>query len=156
MTELATRVSVDDAERALLTGEAPADVASAEEATRDIVIRLLQAESDAELNAAMTAYGAQEILGIPHTVNDVRWLRSAFDEGNAVFAVMDATNEETGERYAVTCSSSNVLASLINLSKRARFPVSVTVQRSEKATANGFYPLRLTVNSNNGSATPAE
>jgi hypothetical protein len=150
------KLGIDEAEQALLTGEDLPGETDPEQAAREIVMRLINAGTDEELNASLTAMGAQEVIGVPFVVHAVRWHRSAFEEGNPVFAVIDATLGVDGARVAVTCSSSNVMASLINLVRRDRLPASVVIHKAEKDTARGFRPLRLQVLSLDGEHTADE
>ena len=141
-----TDIAVIDHEavtKALLDGIELPEVESGEDASRSIVARILASEDAETVLADSAATPAQEVLGRPLQVYGVRWLRSAYEEGPVVFALLDVADIESGERMTVSCGARNVMAQLLRLDQLGALPVAVVIRKADKATANGYYPLWL-------------
>ncbi len=131
---------------AILLGdqEAPKVVDDPVEISREIMRQLLGAETDAELEAIGSATGWRELEGVPIELQNFRWRPSAFDEGHAVFFIVQGTRLDTGERVVLTTGAGNVLAQLCNLARRDRLVGAVRmIVRADTPTSNGYYPLWL-------------
>ncbi len=119
-----------------------ADVASAE-----IVARILSATSEDEV-AAVAEKGttrAEDVVGLPLVIQAVRFGKSGFENGPAVYALMECVEPQTGERLTVTCGSRNVMAALLKLKQLDALPTKVpwTIKVADKASAGGYYPMWL-------------
>jgi hypothetical protein len=113
----------------------PADI------QREIMAQLLSAESDAELESVGSATGWRELAGIPMELHGFRWRPSSFEEGAAVFFVVDATRLDTGQRVALTTGSGNILAQLVNMARRNTLVGSVrALEIADRETKSGFRP----------------
>lgn len=115
------------------------------EAARSIVLRILDAETDEQLTPT-GATGGRQLLKVPLEIHPpLRVFPSQYEgEGPAWFVVFDAIRLDTGERVAVSTSSSNVLAALLNCIKRGRFPErKMMFVESDRPTKAGFVPLWL-------------
>ena len=122
------------------------------QATADaIVARILAAMDDATPEEAVKrafagnqAIGAKALIGVPLTVKAVRWARSRFQQGAAIFAIVDVTRLDTGDDLVVTSSARNVLAQLMVCQRVGGFPVEgLAFAESATETANGFKPMWL-------------
>jgi hypothetical protein len=135
---------LEDLEKLLLSGERPDVVDDPEEIGREIMMQLLAAESDEELESFGSATGWRDLEGVPVEIHGFRWRPSAYEEGANVFFVVNATRLDDGSRVVLTTGSQNVLAQLINMAKRGTLVgAKRMLTRAEKPTARGFYPLWL-------------
>lgn len=137
--------SLDQLDEILLTGELNVEVVDDPgEVSRQIVAQLLAAQSDEDLENFGNATGWKELAGIPMELHGFRWLPSTFDEGAAVFFVVQATRLDTGERVTLTTGSLNVLAQLSNMARRGTLVGAIReLTEAETATRQGFKPLWL-------------
>lgn len=140
-TDLAAITELEDA---LLTGELSSEVLSDPvEQQRQIIAQLLNAESDDELENFGNAVGWRELMGVPIEIRNFRWLPSQYDEGPAVFMVVQGTRLDTGEQVVLTVGGANVMAQLANLAKRGRLVGAVRELTEGSKTRQGFTPLWL-------------
>lgn len=136
--------SLDELQAILLDELEPPEVSSDPEAiTREILTQILNAETDEDMLAIGKATPWQELLGLPVEIRSFKWLHSRYDQGAKVFFVVTATRGDTGEAVVLTTSGQNVLAQLINLARRERFPSWWKLVEAEKETKNGHKPLWL-------------
>lgn len=61
------------------------------------------------------------------------------------YLVVDSIDADTGEMVKWQTSSETVMAQLVKLALLGTIPAVVTVERAEKATKRGYYPLSLRV-----------
>jgi hypothetical protein len=154
-TDLAVRRSSDltaltDLGRILVTGEFDTEIVDDPDAiSRQIIEELLAAETDDELERGVGATGWIDYEGIPVEIHSFRWRKSDYEQGAPIYLIVFATDLRDGEPVTLTTGSKNVIAQLINLAQRDRFPVVRMLTRADKPTANGYYPLWL-------SSTPEE
>lgn len=92
------------------------------------ITNLLTATTDEEALRDPTALGLGEFADrIVVLQAIIGALPSAFDTGPSRYIVMDITDPETGERYAVSCGSPYVMAAAFNLAGRGSLPATVRV-----------------------------
>jgi hypothetical protein len=136
--------AITELEDALLTGELNAEVLSNPvEQQRQIIAQLLNAETDDELENFGNAIGWRELLEVPIEIRNFRWLPSTYDEGPAVFMVVQGTRLDTGESVVLTIGGANVMAQLANLAKRGRLVGAIRELTEGTKTRQGFTPLWL-------------
>jgi hypothetical protein len=136
--------SLDELQAILLDELEPPEVSTDPEAiSREIMVQILSAETDADMLAIGQATPWQELMGLPVELHKFHWLPSRYDKGAKVFFVVTAIRLDTGENVVLTTSGNNVLAQLINLQRRKRFPSVWKLVEADKETANGFKPLWL-------------
>lgn len=145
--EIAVRSSADvaavDELEAILLGEKelPEVVDDPAEIQREIMAQLLAAESDEELEQVGSATGWRELAGVPMQLHGFRWRPSSFEEGAAVFFVVNATRLDTGERVVLTTGSGNILAQLCNMARRGTLVGAVrALEIADTPTRQGFRP----------------
>lgn len=134
--------ALDDLEGILLgEKELPEIVDDPAEIQREIMAQLLAAESDEQLEQVGNATGWRELAGVPMELHGFRWRPSSFEQGAAVFFVVDATRLDTGERVVLTTGSGNILAQLVNMARRGTLVGSVrALEVADKETRQGFRP----------------
>lgn len=130
----------DDMVEALRGNNLP-EVEDPELIAQAITERILAAESAEEVLGNAQATHAQDVLNRPFVLHGLRLMRSRYNEGPGVFAVLDAEFGDDGSKEAVTCSGRTVMAQAVQLYRLGALPMSVQIVRAEKETANGFYPL---------------
>src|SRR5215469_143188 len=102
-----------------------------------------EVSTDEDMLSVGQATSWQELLGIPIELRKFRWLPSRYDQGAKVFFVVTGVRLDNGENVVLTTSGQNVLAQLINLERRKRFPSVWRLIEAEKETSRGFKPLWL-------------
>lgn len=117
--------------------------ASAQQSQSGIVARILSAVgADAVLDMGEPTK-AEELEQVPLNVTGVRWMRSTFDEGPGVYAVVDATRTDNDEQVKVTCGGVNVMTQLLKLQTMGAFPQNVKIVKATRPTKSGYYPYWL-------------
>lgn len=149
-TVLAVRSSSDlaalDQFDAILTGQAdpPEVIDDPEQISREIIMQLLAAESDDDLQNFGSATGWRDLLGVPVELRGFKWRPSTFDEGGPIYVIVQGIRMDTGEGVVLTTGSSNVLAQLSNMARRGTLVGGVwKMCQADKTTAAGFRPLHL-------------
>lgn len=136
--------SLEELQAILMDELEPPEVSTDPEAiSREIMLQILTADSDEEMLAVGKATAWQDLMGIPVEITSFHWRPSGYDKGAKVFFVVTAHRMDTGEAVVLTTGGTNVLAMLINLARRNRFPSVWKLVEAEKETANGFKPLWL-------------
>lgn len=136
-------IDTPEAAVAALRGEVLPEIEDPEIVARQITERILSADSAEEVLGGMQAIHAQDVLTRPFTLHGVRFLRSRFNDGAGVFAVLDAEFGDDGSRQSVTCSSKNVMAQAVQLWRLGALPRDVVLKQSDTPTANGYNVLWL-------------
>lgn len=138
-------------EKALLgEGELPDVSQDPEEAGRDILMRILYAENDDEAEQVNTAIGWAELAGIPIEIQGFKWLPSTIEgSGTSMYIVVFGYRMDEYEEVALTTSSKNVIAQILNYAKRDKLPCIRMLEVADKPTKRGYYPQKLV-------STPAE
>lgn len=127
----------------VLTRETPARITDPEETALAIVRQILEApDAEAVLEMAGTT-GARDMLGVPFRVRALRFMKSSFEEGSPVFAVVDIIRKDTGESTVMTCGGTNVTAQLARLQQLDALDRDLQIVQTEKPTTAGYYPLWL-------------
>lgn len=142
---------LDELEAILLREkEPPTIVDDPDEISREIMLRLLSAETDAELESFGSAVGWRDLMGVPIEIKGFTWRPSKYDgedsegaTGPAVFFVVQGTRLDTGEPVVLTTGSGNVLAQLVNMAKRRTLVGAVRMIEEGSKTTRGFNPLWL-------------
>ena len=96
---------------------------------------------DEAVGGALTP--AEQILGQPVRVHEVRFGNSDFSEqGLGIYAILDVETED-GKRIGVSCGGTMVIAYFVRRAELGGLPVDVIISKSPKATRAGFYPLNV-------------
>ncbi len=115
------------------------DVDVAEKVLRQI----LAATTADDILRAGEAVPAEAILNVPITVHAIRASESGFVDGADYYLHIEATINSNGDAITVSCGSSDVAMKLVALDMRGLLPVRCRIERSQKATKRGFFPLFL-------------
>lgn len=147
-----TSIAVREAEtlaklEAALRSDNPLDmpeiVTDPGEVARQMRIRLLDAETDEELEETGEAQGWGELSGVPIRISGFRFLPSDANPDTFYFVVFGERLDD-GENVVLTTGSDSVMATLINLAKRGKIPGAVRILTiADKPTKSGFYPHKL-------------
>lgn len=126
-----------------LRGEGELEVRDPETVQREIVSRILQAQTVEDVFNRHQPTSWRELLGVPLSVLSVSWHRSAFEESLGVFAIVAAAAADTGEVEQLVTGGANVCAQLLALQRAGALPIKVRLVESDNATAAGYKPLWL-------------
>ncbi|SRR6266568_6195249 len=140
-TELVTIEQVEDV---LLHGGEMA-VVSADAVQDDMVKRVLAAGALEEAFADFKATPAAELEGVGVTVNGIAWMRSAFEEGPKVYALLDCVVTDTGESVTVSMGGRTLMASFVWAQRNEAMPFTGTFrkERSNTNTERSFWTFKL-------------
>ena len=141
-----TQVLSDEQVEAALRGdlsEIKVAIQDPREVQLDIIKRILESPDAEAVFQGQQARGGKEVLGRPFTLRGVRWLKSSFDEGLPVFAILDASFLDDGEQLAVTTGSTNIMAQAYQLHRLGALPCDVIIEEADRDTAAGFRPQWL-------------
>ena len=138
-------VQLDELKEILLSGSLPDQEVMSDpaEAQRQIIAQLLDAQSDDDLENFGNAISWADMKGVPIEIRGFRWLPSQFDEGPAVFMVVQGTRLDTGEPVVLTTGGANVMAQLANLATRGSLVGAIREMVEGSKTRQGFTPLWL-------------
>lgn len=140
--ELVLLDSPDDAIEAM-RGNLVVQVQDPAELARQMMEAIFDAEDVDAILGRNVAIHAQDIVDRPFTLTAVRYMKSRFNEGLPVFAVMDATFLDDGSFGSVTTSARNACAQAAMLWKLDALPCDVAFRRAENPTADGYFPMWL-------------
>lgn len=113
------------------------------EAQKEILRRILSAETPDELLNVAGAQSWSDLLGVPIEVHEVSLRRSAYDEGSRVYAIVAGTRMDDGSAVTLSIGGVNVLGQLMQAARKGWLPMTFALRRADKPTAAGFYPLWL-------------
>ena len=108
-----------------------------------IAERLALAQTPDELFSENGSNGWEDRQGEPFMVRRVYWLPSSFEGGTGFFAVVEATQADTGEVTVLTTGSTGVCIQLAKAEQMGWLTEPVKLKRNEQPTSNGYYPHRL-------------
>lgn len=141
-TDLTVIENPDDAIDAI-RGNLVVKVEDPAEVSRRMMEAIFDAEDVDSILGRAIAIHAQDVIGRAFTLSGMRFMKSRFNEGLPVFAVMDAVFLDDGSTGSITCSARNVCAQAAMLWKMDALPRDVKIMRTENPTADGYFPLFL-------------
>ena len=122
------------------------NVSDADAVVGDIITQIMQAQTAEEVLTPPEAQHCRDLENIPLTMHGYKVQRSDYEEGAPVYAVMDVTRQDTGERVPVTSGAQQILGQCLRLAQLNAFPCNVMVVKATKRpTEKGNWPLRLAV-----------
>lgn len=137
-TELITLEAV---EHALLHGGDVA-VVSEEEVQRDMIRRILSAETLEEAFSTFETTPLDMILGSPVSIEGIAWMKSAFDQGPRVYALLQVKlladhvgTGKKGDALTVSMGGGTTMASFVWAQRNAAMPFKGTFSR-ERSRSN--------------------
>jgi len=137
-----TPVARDDQRLAafLAAGQSSA-VVDPQQATLDIVSRILRSDSVEDVLKRQEAIHARDVLGEPLHVVGIRRQESSVGESGPDFYMLIDCVTPDGEPYSVTCGAVNVMAQLHKLEELGAFPLMLTLVEVDKPTKTGYKPM---------------
>lgn len=147
-TEVAERagqeLTLEQVEDMLLHGGEVA-VVSADAVQDDMVRRILQSDSVEGAFANFKATPASELAGQLVEVGGIAWMRSSFDEGPKVYALLNTVVVETGEALVVSMGGRSLMASFVWAQRNRAMPIRGTFmkERSNSNTERSFWVFKL-------------
>ena len=112
------------------------------EVQRQIVARILSAETAEDVLRPQNTVSAEDILGVPLHVTNVRWMQSRVkDAAIPVFALIEATRGDDGAAVIVSCGALQVMASCLRLAQLGAIPFDAIFVQKDTPTASGYYPI---------------
>jgi len=135
-------VTIDDLRR--MINEAEEESAeSAELIEAQIFEKMLSAKNLDELLGPNEVTKWNTLLDQSVTVTGVRFNRSDFGDGPAIYAIAEA--RIGGKQALLSCGARTVMAQLLIMRDREMLPALVKLQESPRPTKNGYKPLNLAV-----------
>lgn len=139
-------IKYEDIKAALLTGR-EIDIVEPEQVSGDIVKRILESDNVEEAFGGFEATPASEIEGLVCTVHDLTWMRSTYEEGPPVYALMRVTVGDHDKPMVVSMGGRSVLAGLLWSQKNKALPVTGVFRRkgSANGSGNSYWTFQLSV-----------
>jgi hypothetical protein len=136
-TELITLEQVEDV---LLHGGAFAPV-SEDDVQRDMVRRILESETIGEAFDTFQSTPLDAIIEAPVAIGEVAWMKSAFEQGPAVYALLKVTllkdhvgTGKKGDVLTVSMGGATAMAAFVWAQRHAAMPFSGAFSRERSRT----------------------
>lgn len=108
--------------------------------TQDMVQRILESETLEDAFSNFTSVPAKDIEGVLIDINGVAFARSAFEQGPAVYALLNAKRHDTGEDVVVSMGGRTLMAALVWAMRHRAMPFQGSfVQRKSNANPERSY-----------------
>lgn len=134
-----------------LLGEVEVRLADPDTIATAIMARILEADDVSAVFEQAGTTPAADLKDVPLELRDYVLMRSEYEQGAPVYALIDAMRLDTGDVIKVTCGSRNVLAQLVTMGRLGALPRRAAITEAGKPTAQGFRPMWLVpVGPNNG------
>lgn len=120
-------------------------VVEADQVQDDMVQRVISAASLEEAFQGFKATPAAELEGIAVTINGIAFMRSAFDEGPKVYALLDAVITESDLPVTISMGGRTLMASFTWALRHDAMPVTGAFvrERSNTNTERQFWTFKL-------------
>lgn len=147
-TEVAPRnaedLTLEQVEDVLLHGGDLA-VVSADAVQDDMVRRILEAETAEQAFSNFKSTPATDLEGQLVEVRGIAWMRSSFNEGPKVYALLDTVVVETGEVLVVSMGGRSLMASFVWAQRNRAMPIrgEFVKQRSNSNTERSYWVFKL-------------
>ena len=107
----------------------------------EIAAQVLAFDSIDDILGDSTVVKLDDIIGETFTIERVQLHRSDYADGLGAYAVMFGT--KNGDPVIITSGASQVVAQCIAMHRQGFLPYTVSSRKADKATANGYYPVKL-------------
>lgn len=114
-----------------------------EDGSMRIVEQVLAATDLGGLNAPWSGANADDLLGVPIRVNDLRRSTSDFAGGLGMYLIVSGHRCDTGEAITYTTGSVSVVAQLARAWALGALPVTATLVQSDRPSKAGYFPQHL-------------
>lgn len=110
-----------------------------------ILAQLLTATSVDDLNKPWAGTSGRELAGKRLTIRSLIRRPSSFEDGPAIFLVVQCADAKTGEEVTFTTSALAVIVQLAIAHRMGIFPLIAEVVVAERPTERGYYPYHLNI-----------
>jgi hypothetical protein len=144
-------VTVEQVEDVLLHG-GDVGIVSEDEIQTDMVRRILASGTLEEAFAQFRSVGARDLRGVPLSIDGVAWMRSSFDKGPKVYALLKCTlladapgAGVEGEQVTVSMGGRTTMAAFVWAQRNARMPFvgAFHMEQSAQNPERSFYVFKL-------------
>lgn len=137
-------ITLEQVEDVLLHG-GEVEVVSSDEVQADMVRRILEAGTVEDAFNNFQSVSASDIEGVEVEVRGIAWMRSAFNEGPKVYALLDCVNIETGEAITVSMGGRSLMASFLWAQRNRAMPFrgEFVKERSRTNTERAYWLFKL-------------
>ena len=119
--------------------------ADSEEAIRQIVEQIFQAETAEALDEPWQGEGMRQFMGRLIHVQAIRRLPSDYPTGPGWYLGCDCVLDATGEKQFVTTGSVAIMAQLITAHLKGMLPLGAVPKQAERKSRNGYFPMHLEI-----------
>ena len=112
-----------------------------EEVQERILRNILRAGSPDELAGAGAAVKAIELAGIHLRAHALHPAESDFSDGPGWYLHVDVETVGNGDRLTMSVGAQDVVVKLVQAARRGWLPFDFRMERAQKATKAGFFPL---------------
>lgn len=147
MTTSTELIPLDAVQDVLLHGGA-LDIIAPEAAQEDMIRRILEASDLKDAFAEYNATPAEQIEGQQVDVTGIAWMKSSFEDGPGVYALMQVVGVESGEQMTVSMGGRSLMASFLWAQRNHKMPIRGVFrkQQSQSNTARSFWTFLLAGN----------
>lgn len=137
-------LTVEQVEDVLLHG-GELDVVSPDDVQDDMVRQILAADSLDTAFEGFKATPAADLEGVRVTIEGVAWMRSAFDDGPKIYALLRGHISETGLPVTISMGGRSLMASFVWAQRNEAMPLEGTFvrERSNSNAERSFWTFRL-------------
>lgn len=114
-----------------------------EEVQRAMAHSILSADDDAVVFGSASLPAWSELVGVPVELHGVHFNPSNVENGPGIYAVVDLTRLDTGERETRHVGGYRPVAQLLNLWRRSRYPFKGKLVEVAKAKSGQSAPLGI-------------
>lgn len=108
-----------------------------------ILALILAADTPTDLLNAGSSIPAESIAGQSITVHAIRADESLLPDGQDFYLHVDASYNGNGRHFTFSTGSMDLTAKLVSADMRGWFPLRCRVERAERPTKAGYFPLFL-------------
>lgn len=138
-----TEIVISDETRALFAQMAMAVPEPTGDASERIVLQILNATSWDDLDDPWDSTKAETLVDVELRIDAITRHPSSYAEGLGIFLVAHGVRMDTKAEIVFPTGSISIVAQLTKAYLLGAFPVYVTLRRSPRPTAKGYYPQHL-------------
>lgn len=134
MTEPSTELIAPGEIADILLGGGNVEVLDAADVQEDIIRRILASPDLESAFAQAETTPARELDGVMLTVHNVKWAKSAFPEGAAVYALLQVTPDGADGDEIVSMGGRSLMASFLFAQINGHYPIRGTLRERQSKT----------------------
>ena len=137
-------LTVEQVEDVLLHG-GELDVVSPDDVQDDMVRQILASGSLDDAFGGFKATPASDLEGVRVIIDGVAWMRSAFDAGPKIYALLRGRIADSGMPVTISMGGRSLMASFVWAQRNEAMPLTGTFvrERSNTNTERAFWTFRL-------------